>query len=87
MDIRHQYFSIIKEKNLPNVLGIIPEISYSKKLKILTDLLGRFDEYDVKIALNLYKQNYIDLHRVQILYLKNVLVSLCNDYKTKKLGG
>jgi len=86
VDVRDQYFSIIKEKDLPNVLGCILELSYSNKLKILKELLDRFNLQDLKIALNLYKQNYIDLNRTQILYLKNVIISLCKNVAIEREG-
>jgi len=85
MDIKEKYYSLIKEKSLPNVLGEILEVSYSKKISILEELLSRFDESVIKIALGIYKQNHVDINKINITRLKNELVG-CSLFVIKNLS-
>lgn len=75
--MRKEYFDLLIKNNLPNTLGEIQELAYSKKIKIIEELLNKFELRKVKIALNMYKQNYIDIGRVDLMLIKNILKGLC----------
>ena len=84
MDVREQYYKIIKDNNIPNVLVELVELPYSRKLKILNELLIKFELSVVKLALNLYKLNYIDVKRVNLFVVRNTLISICTNLKASK---
>ena len=47
MDIKEKYYSLIKEKSLPNILGEILEVSYSKKISILEELCYKYHSFQI----------------------------------------
>ena len=78
------YMQLLKMHKLPNVLGIIDEMPFSRKLKILKKLLLKFSNKEITIGLNEYKRNYIDVDRVNIFTIENILVGICEVIKNEK---
>jgi len=78
---RKVYNDFIKRHSIHNTLGDIPELSYTKKFSILSDLQVIYPVDVINRALNDYRVNYIDLKRVDLSRVKNTLVYYCNIYK------
>ena len=77
------YMQLLKMHKLPNVLGIIDEMPFSRKLRILKKLLLKFSNKEITIGLNEYKRNYIDVDRVNIFSIESILIGICKRIKGK----
>jgi hypothetical protein len=75
--MRQKYYKYLFENSIVNYLDSIEELSYSKKLQILKELTNKFSIESINKALIKYKQNYIEIGRVEIPKLKNILKGLC----------
>lgn len=75
--MRSKYVQFILDNKISDILSEIPELSYSQKWAILDELLEKYSEHVINIALYLYKKDYIDLNRVKILLIKNTLKNIC----------
>lgn len=75
--MRQEYYKYLFDNYLSNYLDEIEDLSYSKKLKILKELKEKFSAESINRALVKYKMNYIDLKRVEIPKLKNILKGMC----------
>ncbi len=74
------YYRLIQDRGINDVLYLIPEIPYSKKINILKELIKNFPVDVINRSLDTYKTEYIDLNRVLIYKLKNVLIYYCRRY-------
>jgi hypothetical protein len=77
--VRNEYFILIKDNKLADVLSLIPDLPYSSKTRVLEELLKSYPAEQVNKALYAYKAHYIDSNRVQIFKLKNTLKYFCGD--------
>ena len=77
------YMQLLKMHKLPNVLGIIDEMPFSRKVRILKKLLLKFSNKEIIIGLNEYKRNYIDVDRVNIFSTEGILIGICKRIKGK----
>jgi hypothetical protein len=75
--MRSKYIQFILDNKLSDILSEVYELSYSQKLLILEELLKKYSEHTINIALYVYKKEYIDLNRVKILLIKNTLKNIC----------
>ena len=80
---RNIYIQLLKMHKLPNVLGIIDEMPFSRKVRILKKLLLKFSNKEIIIGLNEYKRNYIDVDRVNIFSTEGILIGICKKIKEK----
>ncbi|HOE39292.1 MAG TPA: hypothetical protein PLY69_06905 [Bacteroidales bacterium] len=81
--MRSTYYSILSSNNLVDVLKSIPQLSYTRKVKILQRLLKEFEPKEINLALFDYKEQYIKLNRVNLLRLENTLLFLAK--KNRKI--
>ena len=81
---RNDYNAILYYKKLPNVLGLVEELPYSRKLKIIEKLLRRYKKENIIVALEEYKNRYIDIDRVNIFTIENILIGLCEKRKKEE---
>lgn len=80
---RTTYMQLLKMHKLPNILGIIDEMPFSRKLRILKKLLLKFSNKEIILGLNEYKRNYIDLDKVNIFSAEGILIGICKKIKEK----
>lgn len=80
--MKEEYYKLLKEKKLSNVLDLISgDIKYSYKYKLLQDLIYKFKDINIiNKSLDTYKLDHIDLNRVQIYRLKSWLIYYCRRY-------
>ena len=81
--MRREYYKLISDNNIRDFFSLIPEMSYSKKTKILERLLREFHKDAVNMALNQYEQQYVNKNRVEIPYMDRVLRGLAKHYNDK----
>ena len=81
---RNDYNAILYYEKLPNVLGLVEELPYSRKLKIIEKLLRRYKKENIIVALEEYKNRYINIDRVNIFTTENILVGLCEKRKKEE---
>ena len=81
---RNDYNAILYYEKLPNVLGLVEELPYSRKLKIIEKLLRRYKKENIIVALEEYKNRYIDIDRVNIFTIENILIGLCEKRKKEE---
>ena len=81
---RNDYIVLLTLENIPNILGLINELPYSRKLKILEKLLKKYNKNYIIVALEEYKRNYIYLDRVNIFTIENILIGICNILKNRE---
>ncbi|MCP4650337.1 MAG: hypothetical protein GY853_09710 [PVC group bacterium] len=79
--MKNRYYNIISEEKLPEVFVEITELSYTKKIEIILELLTKYDSTVVSNSLQEYKREYIDLKRVNIGRIKNQLMYLCKKFE------
>ena len=79
--MRKDYYNLIKEYGLSDILSEIQNISYTKKQIILSSLLETYSPQTLNMALNDYKIKYIDLNRVDVFRLKNTLKYFCKKFE------
>jgi len=81
--MKERYYNLINKYNIHDIAILIAELSYSRLYNILLDLLYKFN-YDISLinkSLELYKTNYIDLNRVEIYKIRNILIYYCKEYR------
>lgn len=76
-----KYCNLIKKNSINNILLFITEISYSKKYNIINKLLNQYDFNTINKALNVYKLDYIDLNRIELIRIYQILKYYCERYK------
>ena len=81
---RNDYNAILYYEKLPNVLGLVEELPYSRKLKIIEKLLRKYKKENIIVALEEYKNRYINIDRVNIFTTENILVGLCEKRKKEE---
>lgn len=81
--MREDYYKLIREKSIQDTLSWVEQMSYSKKLEIINDLLTKYPVEAVNSALYNYEVKYIRIHRVIPYLIKNILIGLCKDYIKK----
>ena len=79
--MRDNYYKFLNKTGIINYLDNIEELSYSKKFIILENLYKEFNVEQINKALVMYKKRYIDIGRVNLLSLKNILKGMCNLFK------
>lgn len=79
---REEYFSLLKENDLSNVLDLI-DIGYSKKVALIKKLLENYTAPEIKYALNIYR-SYVVIEKYNIPYLYNTLSGIINRSKERK---
>ena len=83
--MREIYYMMLKEFSLNDTLSNIPELPFTKKIKMLRILLENNKPESINMALIDYQINYINLKRVDLKIIMNVLKGLCNKYKKKDI--
>ena len=81
---RNDYNAILYYEKLPNVLGLVEELPYSRKLKIIEKLLRRYKKENIIVALEEYKNRYINIDRVNIFTIENILIGICEVIKNEE---
>ena len=82
--MRDNYYKFLNKTGIINYLDNITELSYSKKFIILENLYKEFNVEQINKALVMYKKRYIDIGRVNLLSLRNILKGMCNIFKENK---
>lgn len=75
--MRSEYYQFLKKYNIADILSEIEDISYTFKLNILKELIQSFSPEKINMALNNYKIDYINIERIDLFKLKNVLIFYC----------
>lgn len=78
--MREEYLKFISDNNIPDVLSMIKDLPYSKKLEYVKWLLDEFGLTITNMTLLEYERQYIDIKRVNLLIMENVLKSLAGRY-------
>ena len=81
MSIRDKYINLIKENQINNIFEELTDLSYSKKIQILKNLLDKFNVDTINAALLNYFYNYIDIKRVNYVIIESVLKGICKRLK------
>ena len=81
---RNDYNALLHYEKLPNVLGLVEELPYSRKLKIIEKLLRKYKKENIIVALEEYKNRYINIDRVNIFTIENILIGLCEKRKKEE---
>ena len=76
--MRKEYYAFLEKTRIRDLLSLINEIPYSKKLVIVQNLHEKYTVSVINQAFNDYQQNY--MYRVELRILENVLKGLCNRY-------
>ena len=82
--MREQYYSFIKENEIQDTLSWVEDMSYTKKLQIIQELLKVYSKSVVNISLAQYEDRYIKAHRVVSYMTRNILVNLCKMIQSKE---
>ena len=82
--MRDKYHQLLLKHGLQDTLHLIPELSYSRKLTLLNDLLEHYESNIVNRALNEYERVYIKMDRVNLHAIKGFLLGLCGRCKVAK---
>lgn len=75
--MKSDYYTFITSKGISDTLSYLTDIPYSKKHKILENLYCKFSVDVINNTLREYQTNYINLHRVRLNIVENVLIGLC----------
>ncbi len=78
--MRTEYYKLIKEKSISDILSEVDFLSYSYKKNLLELLLKRYNTLTINLALNEYKLQYIDCKRIDTNKLKGHLVYYCKQF-------
>lgn len=81
--MKEAYYQTLQKNKLADILFEVKIIPYSSKNRILKELLNDYSPEQINMALNEYKINYIDLNRVEIFKLKNILKYYCKNFEEK----
>lgn len=75
--MKKEYYNLISNNELIDIFSEIKELSYSKKLKILQNLLKLYDSSIINKAMIEYKEKYINNNKYNLHFLENTLKYLC----------
>jgi len=81
--MRDAYYILLQKYHIQDTLGRISTLSYSRKTAILVNLLSDYIPSIINMALNDYEVRYINIHRVDLKIIQNVLKGLCKKYKSQ----
>lgn len=79
--MRDNYLKYISNNNIPDILSRIPDLKYSKKLEYVKWLFDTYGGMITNLTLLEYEREYIDIKRVNLFIIENVLKSLANRYQ------
>lgn len=82
---KDKYFQLLYKNKLPDIFHVIPELSYTQKLKIVQNLLQKYPPLIVEHALCEYDMYYIQNDRVNLEIIFSVLKGICERIKNSKL--
>ena len=82
--MKDDYFLLLKENRITNILGFLDDLSYTKKYKIIEKLLEKYSIDIINNCLYYYKHSYIDMKKVNYIYIDKVLVGICNRLVKEK---
>jgi hypothetical protein len=83
MSSKQEYYKLLFENSLMNYLDLIEQLSYTQKLNLVKNILKNHSSRSLNLALQDLKGRYIDLGRIQIPMLKNLLIGLVKKYNGK----
>ena len=72
-----QYSTLIREKNISDILSYITGISYTRKIYILNKLLDKYSVEVLNVSLEIYFAEYVKLNRVDNNRILNTLKGIC----------
>ena len=72
-----QYSTLIREKNISDILSYITDISYTRKIYILNKLLDKYSVEVLNVSLEIYFAEYVKLNRVDNNRILNTLKGIC----------
>ena len=75
--MKHIYEEMIRKQNIPDILSAVQETSYNEKLDIIIRLLDHYDSDIICRALQIYKEEYLDLNKIDNIPLKIRLSHQC----------
>lgn len=82
---REEYYTLIKNKRIPDVSSECYYISYSEKLKIIEMLLEKYssikDRTNINKALYYYEEKYIKIGKRTKGFTGKILIGLCAKFK------
>ena len=82
--MREKYYDLINQYNIFDTLAEIDELSYSAKIKLIQTLIDKqFSINAIKMALYEYKINYIDVQRINLITMTNIIEGLVKKYAQK----
>jgi len=81
--LRDVYYNLLSSNQIRDFFSNFNELSYSKKILILENLLKEFSSDVINRALNSYECNYFRVHRVDLRIIDKVLKGLCRIEKEK----
>lgn len=75
--MREDYYDFIKRNEIQDTLSWVEDMSFSKKLNVLEEIMTVYSRDVLNRALNKYEEMYVKTHRVIPYMTRNALVSLC----------
>jgi predicted transcriptional regulator len=79
---KEKYYDLIKENELTDSLKEMVSIPYSKKYKIIKQLIeSGYSKDEINNSLRIYKKCYIDIGRANNITIDNVLNKICKSKK------
>ena len=80
---RNKYYSYLLDEGINDMLYNVPQLSYSKKLKLLKELRSAYTAEQINLAFNTYDLEYIKLNRVDLNRIKNTLKFYCQRHRVE----
>ena len=75
--MREKYLAFLLQHGIQDTLHAIEEMSYTKKMNLLKELLVDYEPEIINRALNIYETNYIKINRVSLYAIKGFMTGLC----------
>lgn len=83
--MRKEYYKLLNNNQVLDILYTIDDMPYSKKYKILEAVLEKYSSEIVNSALINYRDNYMNKGKYNLNFLKNTLLYLCRKEKENEM--
>jgi len=78
--MRDNYYKLLSENRLIDIFEDLEDFSYTQKYTLIKNLLEKYSNHVVNLALYEYKNTHIDLQRVQIKMMSREFEGIAKKY-------
>ena len=78
--MREKYYKLLSENRLIDIFEDLEDFSYTQKYTLIKNLLEKYSNHVVNLALYEYKNTHIDLQRVQIKMMSREFEGIAKKY-------